>query len=200
MADAGRRYHHGGVRGAALDAAMALLDTEGAEAITMRAVAKAVGVDHRALYRHFPDREAILSALATRGYEALLDAFQQPSGDDRPLFAAFTAHIRFALARAHLHSLMLTRPRAAIDGDAALNRAVFAVLEHLMAGARTALGPGATTETAKALALSGLSSAYGMVSLAATQTLMPRTPDAQEAFLIDQVHAVLEGQIARLRG
>jgi hypothetical protein len=71
-------------------------------------------------------------------------------------------------------------------------------LEHLMAGARTALGPGADAETAKALAFAGLSSAYGMVSLAATQTLAPREPEAQEAFLIAQVHGVLDGQIAQL--
>ena len=51
----------------------------------------------------------------------------------------------------------------------------------------------------KALAFAGLSSGYGMVSLAATQTLMPRSPDAQQAFLMDQLHGVLEGQIARLR-
>jgi hypothetical protein len=37
-----------------------------------------------------------------------------------------------------------------------------------------------------------------MVSLAATQTLAPREPEAQEAFLIAQVHGVLDGQIAQL--
>ncbi len=200
MAETARRYHHGEVRSAALNAAMAILEADGADAITMRAVAKAVGVDHRALYRHFPDREAILSGLATQGYSVLLTELRKPGEDDRPLFAAFTAHIRFALARAHLHSLMLSRSRSAIDADAELNSAVFAVLEHLMVGARAALGEGASDENAKALALAGLASAYGMVSLAATQTLMPRTPAAQEAFLIEQVHGVLEGQIARLKG
>jgi AcrR family transcriptional regulator len=198
MGQGARRYHHGEVRSAALAAALALLEREGAEAITMRAVAKAVGVDHRALYRHFPDRDAVLAAVAAQGYGDLLKAFRASSDVARPLHAAFSAYVRFALARPHLSALMLSRSRAAIDGDAALNAAVFAVLEHLMAAARTALGPGASSETAKALAFAGLSSAYGMVSLAATQTLMPRSPDAQQAFLIAQVHGVLDGQIAQL--
>jgi AcrR family transcriptional regulator len=198
MGQGPRRYHHGEVRSAAVKAALTLLEREGADAITMRALAKAVGVDHRALYRHFPDRDAVLAAVAAQGYDDLLKAFQALSDQAQPLHAAFSAYIRFALARPHLNALMLSRSRAAMDGDAALNAAVFAVLEHLMAAARTALGPGATTETAKALAFAGLSSAYGMVSLAATQTLMPRTPDAQESFLIAQVHGVLDGQVAQL--
>jgi AcrR family transcriptional regulator len=199
MAQAARRYHHGEVRSAAVKAAQTLLEREGADAVTMRAVAKAVGVDHRALYRHFPDRDAVLAAVAAQGYGDLLKAFRASSDVARPLHAAFSAYVRFALARPHLSALMLSRSRAVIDGDAALNAAVFAVLEHLMDAARTALGPGVPTETAKALAFAGLSSAYGMVSLAATQTLAPREPEAQEAFLIAQVHGVLEGQIERLK-
>ncbi|MCP2680362.1 TetR/AcrR family transcriptional regulator [Maricaulaceae bacterium NA33B04] len=198
MTGRARGYHHGEVRSAALDAALDLLERNGPDAVTMRAVAKAVGVDHRALYRHFPDREALLSAVAATGYEALLKAFGAPGKASRPLHAAFAAYIDFALARPHLHALMLTRSRAAIDEDAALNAAVFAVLDHLMTGARTALGSGTTGAEAKSLALSGLASAYGMISLAATQTLMPRTPQAQRVFLVEQVHAVLDGRIARL--
>lgn len=194
-----RRYHHGEVRQAAQAAALRLLEQNGADAITMRAIAAEVGVDHRALYRHFPDRDAVLIALATQGYDALLKNLSSSADDPRPLHAAFSAYVGFALARPDLHALMLTRSRQAIDGDGELNAAVFAVLEHLMAGARAALGPRATEEAAKSLAFAGLSSAYGMVSLAATQTLMPRTPDAQRAFLIDQVHGVLDGQIERLK-
>jgi AcrR family transcriptional regulator len=42
------------------------------DALTMRALAKAVGVDHRALYRHYPDRDAVLAAVAAEGYRQLL--------------------------------------------------------------------------------------------------------------------------------
>ena len=200
MAKKARRYHHGEVRRAALNAALSLLEGKGSEALTMRAVAGKVGVDHRALYRHFPDRDAMLSAIAALGHVELLKVFEAETGDaDGPsLFAAFSAHIRFALARPHLHMLMLTRSRHAMDRDADLKTAVLAVLEYLMDGARLALGEGADDESAKALAFAGLANAYGMISLAVTQTLAPREPEALEAFLIAHVHGVLEGQIARL--
>ena len=198
MAESARRYHHGEVRRSAQAAAMRLLERDGADALTMRGVASEVGVDHRALYRHLPDRDALLSALAEQGYRELLKAFQTSVKEGRPLHAAFELYIRFALARPHLHALMLTRPRAAMDQDSALYEAVFTVLDHLMDAARQALGGDVETKTAKALAFAGLSSAYGMVSLAATQTLAPREPEALEAFLVEQVYGVLDGQIAQL--
>lgn len=46
-----------------------ILDRHGAEAVTMRAVAKAVGITPMALYRHFPDREGLLNAVADQGFE-----------------------------------------------------------------------------------------------------------------------------------
>ncbi len=200
MTKAARRYHHGDVRGAAVAAALTRLEAEGADALTIRALAGEVGVDHRALYRHFPDRDAILTAVAAVGYSQLLLAFDAEAGEGAPLFAAFAAYVKFALARPNLHSLMLTRSRDAMDGDAGLDEAVSAVLERLMDGARAALGGAADDDTAKTLAFAGLASAYGMISLAATQTLAPREPEALQAFLIDQVRGVLEGQIARLSG
>ena len=48
-----------------------LLDKEGAEAVTMRRVAKAVGITPMAIYRHYADRTALLNALADEGFEEL---------------------------------------------------------------------------------------------------------------------------------
>jgi len=52
-------------------AARKLLDKEGAEAVTMRRVAEAVGITAMAIYRHYPDREALLKALADEGFQEL---------------------------------------------------------------------------------------------------------------------------------
>lgn len=52
-------------------AARKLLDKEGAEAVTMRRVAEAVGITPMAIYRHYPDRDALLKALADTGFEEL---------------------------------------------------------------------------------------------------------------------------------
>ena len=50
-------------------AARHLLDKEGVEGVTMRRVAKAVGITPMALYRHYPDRAGLLNALADEGFE-----------------------------------------------------------------------------------------------------------------------------------
>jgi len=52
-------------------AARRLLDKEGAESVTMRRVASAVGITPMALYRHYPNRDGLLNALADAGFVEL---------------------------------------------------------------------------------------------------------------------------------
>jgi len=119
-----RKYHHGEVRETAVSAALALIEADGPDALTMRALAKAVGVDHRALYRHYPDRDAVLAEVAAEGYRQLLsDQSERCAGSDAPLQTAFEAYVHFALDRPHLHGLMLSRSRQAMDAHAALGAA-----------------------------------------------------------------------------
>lgn len=66
-----RPYHHGDLKRALLDAALELVRTQGAEAFTLREVARRAGVSHNAPYRHFRDRGELLAAVAVEGYERL---------------------------------------------------------------------------------------------------------------------------------
>src|SRR6266511_3610811 len=66
-----RPYHHGDLKRALLDAALELVRTKGAEAFTLREVARRAGVSHTAPYRHFRDRGELLAAVAVEGYERL---------------------------------------------------------------------------------------------------------------------------------
>ncbi len=61
-------YHHGDLRAALLEAAEALLDRAGIEALTLRAAAREAGVSHAAPRHHFGDLTGLLSALATAGF------------------------------------------------------------------------------------------------------------------------------------
>ena len=61
-------YHHGDLRSAVLAAAEKILETEGVDALTLRAVARMVGVSHTAPKNHFGDLEGLLSELAAVGY------------------------------------------------------------------------------------------------------------------------------------
>lgn len=65
-----RSYHHGDLRHALLQASAELIAEKGAEAFTLREVARRVGVSHTAPYRHFKDREALLDVLAAEGFAA----------------------------------------------------------------------------------------------------------------------------------
>ncbi|MCB9589317.1 MAG: TetR/AcrR family transcriptional regulator [Polyangiaceae bacterium] len=69
-------YHHGDLRRALLDATLELIDITGPEAFTLRAAAKAAGVSDAAPYHHFADKEALLAAIATEGFQLLAERLQ----------------------------------------------------------------------------------------------------------------------------
>jgi AcrR family transcriptional regulator len=66
-----RPYHHGDLRRALVDAATELAGVGGAENVTLREVARRVGVSASAAYRHFPNREGLLAQVASEAREAL---------------------------------------------------------------------------------------------------------------------------------
>lgn len=72
-----RRYHHGDLRRAMIDAALRLVETEGTEALTLRAAARLAGVSQAAPYRHFTNKEALLAAVAEEGFRALMAAMRR---------------------------------------------------------------------------------------------------------------------------
>ena len=61
-------YHHGDLRAACLRAAMELLEEGGTSALSLRAVARRAGVSPAAPYRHYADRDALISAVGAVGY------------------------------------------------------------------------------------------------------------------------------------
>ncbi len=85
-------YHHGDLRQALISAAIALMAESTIDALSLREVARRVGVSHTAPYRHFADKEALLAAVAEEGFLDLTQALQQAvnQADPDPLhqFAA----------------------------------------------------------------------------------------------------------------
>jgi AcrR family transcriptional regulator len=106
-------YHHGDLRAALLDAALELLEEGGAGALSLRAVARRAGVSAAAPYRHYADREALVSAVAVVGYRDLAErlgaAHPAPSTPEQ-LADVAAAYVRFALERPALFRIMFGEP------------------------------------------------------------------------------------------
>jgi AcrR family transcriptional regulator len=137
-------YHHGDLRAALLDAADALLDEGGDGAVSLREAARRAGVSPTAAYRHFADKEALLAALALRGFEAFGAAMAAAvaAGDAAPYVARGRAYIRFALARPGRFRLMfgpLLARSAAHPALLAASRQAFLALQANAGGRDGAL-------------------------------------------------------------
>lgn len=104
-------YHHGDLREALLREAGSLLESSGAEAISLRGLARTLDVSHSAPGHHFASRAALLAELAADGYAQLaedLAAAMATTGRDGWLAATGRAYVRFALANPELYRLMFT--------------------------------------------------------------------------------------------
>jgi AcrR family transcriptional regulator len=100
-------YHHGALKEALLHAAESMLDEGGVEAVNLREAARRAGVSPTAPYRHFVDKEALLAALAARGFAAFGRALEDAArGASAPMAAMGRAYVTFALARPGRFRLM----------------------------------------------------------------------------------------------
>lgn len=116
-----RPYHHGDLRAALLDAAAAVIEESGPAAVSLRNLARLVGVSHAAPAHHFGDLAGLLTALATEGYTRLADAVEQVS-PVRDLREAGVAYVSFAVADRARFEVMF-RPELLHREDAELQAA-----------------------------------------------------------------------------
>jgi AcrR family transcriptional regulator len=112
-----RGYHHGGLRAALIAEGLRLLAERDAEALSLREVARAAGVSATSVYRHFPDKAALMTALAMEGL-ARLGAAQRAAaeaagGGEVGFAATGRAYVRFALANPALFRLIFASPALA---------------------------------------------------------------------------------------
>lgn len=108
-----RSYHHGNLREALVEAALERLESEGADAITLRAIAAQVGVSHAAPYAHFRDKNALLAAVAAAAFGRLrqrLQASRDAADSGREALARMgCAYVAFARSHPAWYSLMFRR-------------------------------------------------------------------------------------------
>jgi len=163
-----RRYHHGNLRAALLARAEAVLRKQGAGALSLRELARDVGVSHGAPRRHFAGKQALLDALARQGFERLAAALAgaDPGGPFGPRVAAVSrAYVAFATREAALLDLMFAVKHQAPDEELrAAADGAFAPMLTLIADGEAAgeLAPG----DAEAFGLALFATLQGLAALA----------------------------------
>jgi AcrR family transcriptional regulator len=183
-----RGYHHGNLREALLEAALDLIRQKGAAGFTFADAARMAGVSPAAPYRHFRDRDELLSSIAQRGFEQFEAALAEAWDDGRPdTVTAFErvgkAYLTFAREQPAYYSAMF---ESAVPID--INPTLMAASERAFAIIRAAAErlaalapPGVPRPPALMMALHIWSMSHGVASLFArgdaARRKLPMTPD-----------------------
>lgn len=116
-----RGYHHGDLRAALLGSAQKMLRERGADALSLRELARELGVSHAAPSRHFKDKRALLDALAIEGFERLGKELEEAAASgpdfDAKLRAVAKAYVDFAVTDAALLDVMYAGKHAVDVSD-----------------------------------------------------------------------------------
>ncbi|MBP0000121.1 MAG: TetR/AcrR family transcriptional regulator [Cyanobacteria bacterium SID2] len=128
---ASKTYHHGNLRQALIDTAIETIAEKGVNSLSLREVARRVGVSHSASYRHFADKEALLAAVAEEGFlgltQALTTALQnrlETTADCslERLQASGIAYVKYAFDRPEYYRVMF--------GSGAIDRSRYPSLQN----------------------------------------------------------------------
>lgn len=144
-------YHHGSLAAALIAAATAEVRANGADSVSLRAIAAQVGVSPSAAYHHFPDKAALLAQVGLAGIERLearmaAAVAMTPGSDDEAVVDRFRsvgrAYVEFALAEPNLfrHMFGPLCPTAVAREDTGAFQLLLGCLDEL--AARGLLRPG----------------------------------------------------------
>jgi AcrR family transcriptional regulator len=175
-------YHHGDLRSALVEAALALIAERGVAALSVAEAARRTGVSPAAPYRHFPTREALLTAAATRAAELLAaelrDALaEEPTGDPGEALAVTAdVYVRF-VARHHAGFELIFDDQLRHLGDPGLGAAGRAVMDVLLPIALDLTGD---AEAALSLLEKHVAAAHGYAFLHLSGFLSRRAPGVDD--------------------
>ncbi|MFJ4002520.1 TetR/AcrR family transcriptional regulator [Streptomyces sp. NPDC090023] len=194
MPQASSSYHHGDLRAACLRAARELLEEDGSAGLSLRAVARRAGVSATAPYRHYADRDALVSAVAAEGYRELAEylaaAHPEPRTPDE-LASVAVAYVRFALDRPAMFRVMFAEP---CDPNSEERVAATAAISEYVRGIVRAVFPGADPD---ALSTTVWALVHGLAFLHLDGKLDSSTPEVVDAQVRASVRALFGASAAR---
>jgi AcrR family transcriptional regulator len=170
----GSSYHHGQLRDAVIEAAVAEVEAVGAAAVSMREIARRAGVSHAAPAHHFGDKTGIFTAIATKGFQLTADAIQPAAVGSFGFLDGGAAYVAFALSHPGYFEVMY-RPTLYRTGDSELvaaRIAAFAILDD--SAAELAAEWGITD--IEGLTVAGWSMCHGLATLLLAGNLTDRIP------------------------
>jgi AcrR family transcriptional regulator len=192
---AARSYHHGNLRAALLERAEETLRSRGVRELSLRELARELGVSHAAPRRHFADKQALLDALALDGFERLGRALDEALAGAGPAFPArlealAAAYVGFATRHAALLELMFAgKHREGADDTlrAAAERAFAAPFALIADGQAAGDVVAGDTERVATVAWATL---QGLASMANGGML---DPDGLDDVIADAARALVDG-------
>jgi len=178
-----RPYHHGDLRAAMLEAVAELVRVEGVGRVSLREVARRVGVSHAAAAHHFGNKAGLLTAFATQGYKLLgasiMDSVLAAHATDGPgvLEAVGRGYVRFALANRERFEAMF-RHDLVNPADPAHIAAREAAYSMLSSTVQRCVREGfIASEEAETVGVSAWSLAHGLAALWISGRLGERTAE-----------------------
>ncbi len=169
------------------DVAASLFAEHGADNVSMRQIAAAMGISPMTPYRYFASRDEILSAVRIRGFEAFAAALEQaytetPGDGAAKAMAAGRAYIDFAFANANTYRLMFETQQQDDNGEGALGAAVARARATLSVYGTELVARGLTRARALAMETLVWSTLHGAVTLELAGTTPPGS--AREALAL----------------
>jgi AcrR family transcriptional regulator len=179
-------YHHGALQAALIRSAREILETEGYEALTLRATARRAGVSQAAPYNHFADKAGLLAAIAALGFKEFAAAMRHEMsaavGPQAQLNAAGIAYVAFATSNPGLFKLMFGSSVHQSSGDPDLDAARNSAYEVLRGAVHAVqqLDPGdAAQDDLESLRSWAL--VHGLATMINAGTIAPDTYGARSA-------------------
>lgn len=202
MAERAPTYHHGDLRTALVEEAAEMISEGGAASVTMRAIGGRLGVSRAAPYRHFPDKTALLVAVAVEGFRRLNHRLQSsdtgtPQSSVGRLRRMGEQYVRFALEHPAHYRLMYGKEALARQDQPELREAGGALLQHLVDVIRAHQGCGEIKpEDPRAQAYVAWSAVHGLASLLIERQIDPNVD--VDSLIRQTTQTLLDGM--RIRG
>lgn len=175
-------YHHGDLRRALLDAALALVGEGSVGNVSLREVARRAGVTYAAPYHHFKDKSALLAAVACQGFEMLIAEFERVAARHLPFPSEFLAmaeaYVTFALTHpSHYRVMFLPEVKESPEAEEfhAAGERAYNVLLRQIARAR----PGESEREHHVLATTIWAALHGISMLGIDGILQNTLPKSQ---------------------